>query len=319
MPMRIKNWLRFQHFKDRKPPWIKLYREILDDLEWHRLSGDAAKSLVMIWLISSESDGYIPDAKTLAFRLRTSERQIIGILNDLQDSGFIVDSDEVFEVEEGLSLAQQIAKNNGFGSRYISDEIKKAILLRDKGVCTFCGSPDRIEFDHIHPVSKGGESTIENVQLLCRPCNRKKRARLAAPVTDEGCALRSLETERETEGETDIAPFGAFDQFWQCYPKRRSKGDALKAWRAIKPTSEQVSRILAAINRAKTSPDWLKDGGQFIPYPATWLRAQGWEDEVTNGVAKPTDPEAMARKKAELQALADRQWEKQQMAKMQAV
>ena len=30
--MRIKNWNRFQHFKDRKPPWIKLYRDILDDL-----------------------------------------------------------------------------------------------------------------------------------------------------------------------------------------------------------------------------------------------------------------------------------------------
>lgn len=72
-----------------------------------------------------------------------------------------------------------------------------------------------------------------------------------------------------------------FSDFWQAYPKRRSKGDALKAWRKLNPTKEQVSRILAAINRAKRSSDWAKDGGQFIPYPATWINAQGWEDDMT--------------------------------------
>jgi hypothetical protein len=37
--------------------------------------------------------------------------------------------------------------------------------------------------------------------------------------------------------------------------------------------------MLLAIERAKTSKDWTKDGGQYIPYPATWLRAKGWEDD----------------------------------------
>ena len=71
--MRIKNWTKFQHFKDRRPPWVKLYRDILDDLEWHELDPLAAKVLVMLWLIASENDGCIPDNKTLAFRLRFSE------------------------------------------------------------------------------------------------------------------------------------------------------------------------------------------------------------------------------------------------------
>lgn len=72
----------------------------------------------------------------------------------------------------------------------------------------------------------------------------------------------------------------AFEQFWQCYPKKRSKGDALKAWRKLNPSSELASRILAATTIAKTSPDWVKDRGQYIPYPASWLNAQGWEDEI---------------------------------------
>ena len=74
--MKIKNWSKFQHFKDRKPPWIKLYRDILDDMNWHQLDPLASKVLVMCWLIASEDDGQIPDAKTLAFRLRMSEKQI---------------------------------------------------------------------------------------------------------------------------------------------------------------------------------------------------------------------------------------------------
>jgi hypothetical protein len=71
--MKIKNWTKFQHFKDRRPPWVKLYRDILDDLEWHELDPLAAKVLVMLWLIASENDGRIPDNKTLAFRLRLTE------------------------------------------------------------------------------------------------------------------------------------------------------------------------------------------------------------------------------------------------------
>ena len=81
--MRVKNWHKFQHFKDRKPPWVKLYRDILDDLEWYELDPEAAKSLVMIWLIASESDGVIPDMKTLSFRLRVTQQKAKSLIDKL--------------------------------------------------------------------------------------------------------------------------------------------------------------------------------------------------------------------------------------------
>lgn len=68
--MRIKGWDKFQHFKDRRPPWIKLYRGLLDDKEWHKLDDSAAKLLVMLWLLGSEEDGNLPDADEIAFRVR---------------------------------------------------------------------------------------------------------------------------------------------------------------------------------------------------------------------------------------------------------
>lgn len=81
--MRIKNWKKHQHFKDRKPPWIKLYRDLLDDIEWHELEPKAAKALVMLWLIASENDGELPDIKRLAFRLRMTENEANSICSKL--------------------------------------------------------------------------------------------------------------------------------------------------------------------------------------------------------------------------------------------
>lgn len=81
--MKIKNWSKFQHFKDRRPPWVKLYREILDDIEWHQLDPLASKVLVMCWLIASESEGSLPDIKTLAFRLRMTEKQTSDCISKL--------------------------------------------------------------------------------------------------------------------------------------------------------------------------------------------------------------------------------------------
>jgi hypothetical protein len=69
-----------------------------------------------------------------------------------------------------------------------------------------------------------------------------------------------------------------FDRFWTAYPKKKSKGDAEKAWKVINPSEELVDIILKAIERLKPSEQWTKEGGRFIPYPATWLRAKGWED-----------------------------------------
>jgi hypothetical protein len=72
---RIKDWRQFQHYKHRNPPWIRLYRELLNDREWFALDGDACKVLVMCWLVASENDGELPSDTDLAFRFRMPEKQ----------------------------------------------------------------------------------------------------------------------------------------------------------------------------------------------------------------------------------------------------
>jgi hypothetical protein len=59
-------------------------------------------------------------------------------------------------------------------NRLISTQTKNAVWRRDGGRCIECGSQERLEYDHIIPVSKGGSNTERNIQLLCEKCNRKK-------------------------------------------------------------------------------------------------------------------------------------------------
>lgn len=70
-----------------------------------------------------------------------------------------------------------------------------------------------------------------------------------------------------------------FEVFWKAYPKRKNKGQAEKAFKKAAPDEQLMACILTAIEQAKNSEQWLKENGQFIPYPATWLNAKGWEDE----------------------------------------
>jgi hypothetical protein len=98
--MQIKNWAKFQHFKDgsRKPPWIKLYRDLLDNLEWHELPAESAKVLIMLWVVASENHGKLPDIKKLSFRLRVTEDQLAKALNDLKEWVLL---DDITTISEG--------------------------------------------------------------------------------------------------------------------------------------------------------------------------------------------------------------------------
>ena len=71
-----------------------------------------------------------------------------------------------------------------------------------------------------------------------------------------------------------------FDRFWAAYPRKTAKPDALKAFLRINPDPETVERSLAAVEKQRASPQWTRDDGQYIPYPATWLNGRRWEDEV---------------------------------------
>lgn len=74
---------------------------------------------------------------------------------------------------------------------------------------------------------------------------------------------------------------GAFDRFWVAYPRHQGKEAARKTWEKLNPDAALLAEMLAALERQRASDQWRRDGGQFIPYPATWLNGRRWEDEPT--------------------------------------
>ncbi len=107
----------------------------------------------------------------------------------------------------------------------------------------------------ITPLSPKGENT-KNKLSADNPIKKKRTSELSAELQE------------------------SFSLFWSAYPKHESKITAEKAWLKISPQNGLVETICSAIEKFKSSPNWKKDNGQYIPMPATWLNQRRWEDEI---------------------------------------
>jgi hypothetical protein len=112
---------------------------------------------------------------------------------------------------------------------------------------------------------------------------------MASPRSSDSLILRSSDSLNEDsliadsalQQKDDLAPKDAFVKFWSRYPKKKAKPAAEKAWKKINPDHSLFNQIMESLGKHCVSKEWLKDDGQFIPHPATWLNQGRWEDEVT--------------------------------------
>ena len=203
MTYTVKNWANFQNYSQRNPPWIRLYRTLLDSQDYAELSPASAKVLTLLWLLASEDSGRLPSVKKMAFRLRMTEKQLESLLLEICERGFLE--------------------------------------------------------------SQQDDSDASSTQAACKQHVPSEERRVE---------------ESRVEAETD------FECFWRAYPKKRNKGDAEKAWKKLNPP---LAKILDALEWQRQQQSWTKDGGQFVPYPASYLNAKGWEDEPI-APPEPFDP-----------------------------
>jgi len=110
---------------------------------------------------------------------------------------------------------------------------------------------------------------------------REKQRLLSEPVT-----LRNAEVTQQNKNKNKNIYMlkNGFNLFWERYPKKLAKRDAERAFDKINPDEKLFNLILEKLELYKQSEAWLKDGGQFIPYPATWLNGRRWEDEITPAI-----------------------------------
>ena len=93
------------------------------------------------------------------------------------------------------------------------------------------------------------------------------------------CSTSIVKKSKEKKSKEEKNTIDYFSIFWKVYPRKSAKQDAVKAFEKLKMNDELMDKVMEGLFRQKESPDWLKDDGKFIPYPATWLNGKRWEDE----------------------------------------
>lgn len=86
-------------------------------------------------------------------------------------------------------------------------------------------------------------------------------------------------TETKTVTETPPQAAAGFDNFWNEYPnthRKQAKGKCLEVWKKARAEPD-AGVILGHIARLKTSPDWTKNNGEFIPAPLVYLNQRRWD------------------------------------------
>lgn len=101
---------------------------------------------------------------------------------------------------------------------------------------------------------------------------------------DGGTAKPGNKPSKKAKPKTDDPRFA---EFWSVYPNKVAKDAAAAAFAKLDPSPALLDELLAALARQRLWPKWTKDGGQFIPHPATWLNQRRWEDQPPDLAAVP--------------------------------
>lgn len=136
------------------------------------------------------------------------------------------------------------------------------------------------------------------------PHVKEQRSELPAPehmtCTVQACELPvrkgadpDPDPDPDPEGSGSAAHEARFEQFWAVYPRKVGKGAARAVWMRLRPNGELARDICAAVEAQAQTPQWKRNGGQFIPHPRTWLTQARWEDEVDRAGQPSPTPRAL--------------------------
>jgi len=162
------------------------------------------------------------------------------------------------------------------------DEIEKAGLVKfysvlNRGYGQFITfDPPRAAKSKFPAPNDAEVTTIENKgDSIC------KQMIADAPVFDVRIRSSSSYSDTKSDPLDGGSDLGSFEEFWEIYPRKTAKSEALKSWKKLGGVSEALLiEIVEAVERQKQSQQWNRDGGQYIPHPATWLNQKRWQDQA---------------------------------------
>lgn len=231
----------------------------------------SAQALYFHLCMRADDDGFINNPKKI--------RRMAGCAED--DMKLLLLKSFVIPFESGVCVIRHWKIHNYIQKdRYKEtqcQEEKRQLEIQKSGLYSL---PDEVQKNScIQPVSES-DTQVRLGKV------RKEIGKNIPPIspTGEGQA-ESLTVEMargaaEAAGHSATPVQGEFEEFWKAYPKKVGKGAAERAWKKIKPGHQLCMQMVEAVKRQKQCGQWQRDGGQYIPNPATWLNQRRWEDDM---------------------------------------
>ena len=128
-------------------------------------------------------------------------------------------------------------------------------------------------------IIRDGSNAVVTRKIWVQANAQKAAEQVSDPIEENFQDIKENNTSNNNNPHTPKGEDELFDQFWQAYPKRVAKKPARRAWDKLHVDHDLLAKILAALAWQKRTDDWQRDGGRYIPNPATWLNGGRWEDE----------------------------------------
>ena len=114
-----------------------------------------------------------------------------------------------------------------------------------------------------------------------KPSREREKLKIPNPESSDDDTCRQLTASDRLNPNPNPNPKHVhFEEFWKEYPRKEARVKAEQAFKSLNPSEKLLEIILDDISSRKQSEAWQKDGGKYIPLPATYLRGKRWEDET---------------------------------------
>lgn len=132
----------------------------------------------------------------------------------------------------------------------------------------------RIDGQRRHWVPPGQDTLFDSAVTT------SQGSRPEAPSKGQVRTTTTVRTKPDGRISTELG--ASFDRFWQAWPDIRKVGkkEARLEWDRLRPDATLTDAIIAALDVQRTSSDWLRDGGRYIPHPSRYLKNHRWEDRI---------------------------------------
>ena len=142
-------------------------------------------------------------------------------------------------------------------------------------------------FQLIQPVL---DSSARKAASACKAAAKRKQN--GSKKENENESEIELENELETETETDcsqgVCSDNFFDIFWELYPVKIDRPEAVRAWQRLQPDQSCREQILDSLSHWKKCSRWQNEAGRYIPNAAAFLDKGYWQEIPSQG--KPDIP-----------------------------